>query len=239
MAKNALITGVLGNIGSAIAENLRDNGYYVFGLDKRDDFQYKCDRFIQFDINQYVKDAAYRVKFTDIFDRVIPKLDLLVNNASVQILGHLDEIKMEDWNESLNVNLTGPMLLSKLFKVKLEEKYGSIINVGSIHTQLTKPKYISYSTSQSALIGLTKALAVDLKGKIRVNAISPASLDEETLKSIQSQVKKGRAQHPGQQETYPEEIAKLVLFLSEEDAGFIHGANLSLDGGIGSLLKDG
>ncbi|MBR9920922.1 MAG: SDR family oxidoreductase [Bacteroidetes bacterium] len=240
--KNALVTGILGGIGSAIGKVLRDHGYYVFGLDRRDDFQYNCDRFIQFDIHEYVKSASYRVKYTDIFDRVMPKLDVLVNNAAVQKLGHLQEIRLEDWQETLNVNLTGPMLLSKLFLSRLEESQGCIINVGSIHHQLTKPRFISYATSKSALIGLTKALAVDLEGKVRVNAISPAAIETQMLRDgfedDERALEELKRLHPAQRIGYPEDVAKLVYFLATENNGFIHGANLSLDGGISSVLKD-
>lgn len=242
MQKNALVTGILGGIGSAIGKTLRENGYYVFGLDRRDDFQYNCDRFIQFDIHEYVQNASYRVKYTEIFDMVIPKLDILINNAAVQKLGHLKEIKLEDWQETLDVNLTGPMLLSKLFLSRLEESQGSIINVGSIHHSLTKPRFISYATSKSALIGLTKSMAVDLEGRVRVNAISPAAIETDMLKAgfdgDEKALEELRKIHPVQRIGYPSEVAKLVLFLASENNGFIHGANLSLDGGISSVLKD-
>ena len=114
MQKNMLITGVYGKIGATISSFFREKGYYVFGLDKHDNFQYTCDRFIQFDINQFVTDASYRVRFTSIFDQVIAKLHILINNAAVQKLDSLEDIKLQDWQESLNVNMTGPMVLSKI-----------------------------------------------------------------------------------------------------------------------------
>ena len=107
----------------------------------------------------------------------------MINNAAVQRLDHVKNIKLEDWQESLNVNLTGPMLLSKLFLNRLETNHGCIINIGSIHQQLTKPEFVTYATTKSALIGLTKAMAVDLEGRVRVNAISPAAIETEMLKA--------------------------------------------------------
>ena len=150
MSKFALVTGVLGGIGSEIAKSLKENGYYVYGLDVRDDFDYKCDRFIRFNIDEFVSDSSYRIKFTEIFNQLIPKLDLLVNNAAVQRLGALEDLKIDDWNETLNVNLTGPLLLSKLFLKRLQESNGSIINIGSIHERLTKKAFIAYATSKYA-----------------------------------------------------------------------------------------
>jgi len=242
MSKFALVTGVLGGIGSEIAKSLKENGYYVYGLDVRDDFDYKCDRFIRFNIDEFVSDSTYRIKFTEIFNQLVPKLDLLVNNAAVQRLGALEDLKIDDWNETLNVNLTGPLLLSKLFLKRLQESNGSIINIGSIHERLTKKAFIAYATSKSALIGLTKALAVDLEGKVRVNAVSPAAIETDMLrdgfKNDENKIKALESLHPVQRIGYPEDVAKLVLFLASENNGFIHGANISLDGGISSVLKD-
>lgn len=242
MSKFALVTGVLGGIGSEIAKSLKENGYYVYGLDLRDDFDYKCDRFIRFNIDDFVSDSSYRIKFTEIFNQLVPKLDLLVNNAAVQRLGALEDLKIDDWNETLNVNLTGPLLLSKLFLKRLQESNGSIINIGSIHERLTKKAFIAYATSKSALIGLTKALAVDLEGKVRVNAVSPAAIETDMLrdgfKNDENKIKALESLHPVQRIGYPEDVAKLVLFLASENNGFIHGANISLDGGISSVLKD-
>lgn len=242
MTKYALVTGVLGGIGSVISRKLKESGYYVYGLDVRDDFDYKCDRFILFDINQFVVDSSYRIRFTEIFNNLIPNLDLLVNNAAVQRLDSLDNLKIEEWSETLNVNLTGPLLLSKLFLKRLEESKGSIINIGSIHERLTKKRFVSYATSKSALVGLTRAMAVDLEGRVRVNAVSPAAIETKMLlegfDNNEEKVKELEALHPVQRIGYPEDVAKLVLFLASENNGFIHGANISLDGGISSVLKD-
>ncbi len=244
MQKNVLITGVLGGIGSALAQGFHDAGYYVYGLDKQEDTQYKgfINRFIRFDILEFVKDVNYRIRFSTIFDQVIPRLDVLINNAAVQKLDHLGNIKLEDWQESLDVNLTGPMVLSKLFLSRLEETQGCIINIGSIHQQLTKPKFVSYASSKSALIGLTKAMAVDLEGKVRVNAISPAAIETEMLKAgfdgDENALDELRKIHPVQRIGYPVDVAKMALFLASENTGFIHGANLHLDGGISAVLKD-
>ncbi len=242
MQKNVLITGVLGGIGSALAKAFKENGYYVYGLDRREDYQGNCHRFIQFDLNLFVKDVDYRIQFSALFDEYIPKLDVLINNAAVQLLDRTEDIKLDDWMETLNVNLTGPLLLSKLFLNRLEERQGCIINIASIHHQLTKPRFVSYATSKSALVGLTKALAVDLEGRVRVNAISPAAIETEMLRAgfrgKEKALKKLQKVHPVQRIGYPEEVARLALFLASENNGFIHGANIQLDGGISSVLKD-
>ncbi|AFK05421.1 short-chain dehydrogenase/reductase SDR [Emticicia oligotrophica DSM 17448] len=240
--KSILITGVLGGIGSSIAKMFKENGYFVYGLDIRPEQVDFVDKLIVFDLNMYCSDYQYRDKFINYFDNNISALDVLVNNAAVQLLDRLDDLKLEHWQETLNVNLTGPLLLSQLFLTRLEQTQGCIINIGSIHQQLTKPRFISYATSKSALIGLTKALAVDLEGRVRVNAISPAAIQTDMLLAgfdgNEEALNQLRMLHPVQRIGYPNDVAKLVLFLASENSGFIHGANLSLDGGISSVLKD-
>lgn len=242
MKKTVLITGVLGGIGSAMSRKFKEAGFYVYGVDRKKALEEPCDRFIQFDINEYIKDVEYRIRFTDIFDQIIPNLDVLINNAAVQILDKTDDIKLEDWQETLNVNLTGPMLMSKLFLKRLEKSHGAIINIGSIHHNLTKPKFVSYATSKSALVGLTKAMAVDLEGRVRVNAISPAAIETDMLRAgfnnDENALDELREIHPVKRIGYPADVAKLAIFLASENSGFIHGANLTLDGGISSVLKD-
>jgi NAD(P)-dependent dehydrogenase (short-subunit alcohol dehydrogenase family) len=240
--KSVFITGVLGGIGSALARGFRENGYYVYGVDMREDFNGHCDRFLRFDLNQFVKDAAYRIKFTQIFDEIMPHLDVLINNAAVQKLDALENIKLDDWQETLNVNLTGPMLLSKIFLARLEKNNGCIINIASIHQQLTKPGFVSYATSKSALVGLTKAMAVDLAGRVRVNSISPAAIETAMLRAgfndDETALDELRKIHPVQRIGYPADVAKLALFLASQNTGFVHGANFLLDGGMSSVLKD-
>lgn len=240
--KAVLITGVLGGIGSALATAFKNEGYYVYGLDVRPDDQNNCDQFMQFDLHSFCKDGGYREKWTSIFEKEIKALDLLINNAAVQLLDKLDNLKLEDWNETLNVNLTGPLLLSQCFLEKLEKRNGGIINIASIHQILTKPRFISYATSKSALVGLTKSLAVDLEGRVRVNAISPAAIATDMLISgfdgNEMALQDLNKIHPVQRIGYPNEVAKMALFLASENTGFINGANLTLDGGISSVLKD-
>ncbi|GAB3930513.1 SDR family NAD(P)-dependent oxidoreductase [Larkinella terrae] len=240
--KKVLITGVLGGIGSALALAFREAGYYVYGLDVQESEHHQADRLIQFDLHLFSTNEEYRNEWKHTFNVLIPELHVLINNAAVQLLDSLDGLKLSDWNHTMSVNLTGPLLLSQHFLEQLEEVNGCIVNIGSIHQQLTKRRFISYATSKSALIGLTKALAVDLEGRVRVNAISPAAIETDMLlagfNGNQSALDELRKIHPVQRIGYPNDVAKLALFLASEGSGFIHGANLSLDGGISSVLKD-
>ena len=240
--KSVFITGVLGGIGSVLAKSFVEAGYFVYGSDVKASKNHNCHHFFHFDLNLFVKEADYRNEWKSNFQSTISFLDILINNAAVQLLDSLDDLKLTEWQETLNVNLTGPLLLSQCFLPLLEINNGTIINIGSIHQQLTKPRFISYATSKSALIGLTKALAVDLQGRVRVNAISPAAIETpmllEGFQGDHNALSELKKIHPVRRIGYPKDIAKLALFLASENTGFIHGANFHLDGGIGAVLKD-
>lgn len=240
--KAVVITGVLGGIGSQLAKTFQENNYKVIGLDIKETPSPYCDKFIKFDIHQYCANPSYKQQMEAVFDAEIPELFVLINNAAVQILSSLDDIKLDDWNQTLNVNVTGPLLLSQFFLGRLERSRGSIVNIASIHHQLTKKRFIAYASSKSALVGLTKALSVDLQGRVRVNAISPAAIDTQMLRdgfdNNEAKVQMLNEIHPSQRIGKPQEVSQLALLLAEDQLGFINGANLNIDGGISNVLKD-
>ncbi len=242
MQKKVVITGVLGGIGSGLAKAFKEQGYFVIGLDIKETSPDFCDLFIHFDLNKYCANEQYRTQMQDLLNSQISTLNVLINNAAVQILGSVEEVQINDWNHTLNVNLTGPLLLSQFFLSRLEETHGCIINIASIHQQLTKKRFIAYATSKSALVGLTKSMSVDLQGKVRVNSISPAAIDTPMLhdgfNNDAAMVQKLHDIHPSQRIGKPAEVSKLALLLAEDGLGFINGANIQIDGGISNVLKD-
>jgi NAD(P)-dependent dehydrogenase (short-subunit alcohol dehydrogenase family) len=209
MIKTILIAGVENETGAAIAETFRKKNFYVYGLGMEEGYSAHFDRFIQFDMNRFVKEAGFRIKASEQLGELIPTLDVLVNSASVRRMDGLQDVKLEDWQETLNVNLTGPMLLSKLFLPKLEAGKGCIIHIAPTEQSSLKPGSLANTTSGSALHGLSRAMAADLKGRVRVNSIS-------------------FSENPGA----PQEAARLAFFLATESQGFIHGENIAVDGGI-------
>ncbi len=242
MIKRVLITGVLGGIGQGLASTFQKAGYEVTGLDIRNEQAPNCDRLIQFDLHLFCNDETYRAEKKAEIDNVLPGLDVLINNAAVQILGSLSELRLEDWKMTQDVNVTGPLLLSQFFLDRLIEAKGSIINIASIHQQLTKKRFLSYATSKGAMVALTRALSVDLQGKVRVNAISPAAIDTQMLRdgfnNEEAKVQQLNDIHPSQRIGRPDEVAQLALVLAESRLGFINGANIQIDGGISNVLKD-
>ena len=240
--KSVVISGVSGGIGKSLAKNFHEAGYFVVGIDEvivEDPF---VDTFLEIDLDSYCIDQSYRNKMDNLLLPLMSSTSVLINNAAVQLLDHIEDLNLDDWQKSLNVNLTAAMLLSKLLDKTLSNNKGNIINIGSIHQDQTKASFISYATSKSALIGLTKALAVDFNGRVRVNAISPAAIDTDMLRAgfnhDESKIEALNAIHPSGRIGKTEEVAQLALFIASEKADFINGANIALDGGISSVLKD-
>jgi len=239
--KSVLITGISGGIGSTISDYFREMGYYVYGIDIVQNFPQSCNTFFNLDLNKLVVSPRYRkLKLEEM--AVIPSLNCLINNAAVQILSSTESINLRDWQKSLNVNLTSPLILSKAFFKLLEKNNGSIINIGSIHSNLTKPNFVVYATSKSALLGLTQSMAVDMKGIVKVNSISPAAVETQMLldgfNGDKELIDKLRDLHPSGNIGMPIEIAKVAFFLADSKIEFLNGSDLKIDGGISKVLHD-
>jgi NAD(P)-dependent dehydrogenase (short-subunit alcohol dehydrogenase family) len=242
-----IITGAAGGIGQAFVNEFANAGYGVIGIihknkpaaPKKENIHY-----ITCNLAQTTQDDEYAAKiFAQIRTIFHPnRLKGLVNNAATQILGGVDSLTRKNWQETLNVNLLAPFLWSQAFLQELETSQGAIINISSIHARLTKKNFVAYATSKAALSGMTRAMAVDLQGKVRVNAIEPAAIETEMLKAgfagkpeLYAQLE---ACHPQQRIGTPEEVASLGLYIIEGKFNFIHGASLAIDGGISGRLFD-
>jgi NAD(P)-dependent dehydrogenase (short-subunit alcohol dehydrogenase family) len=170
------------------------------------------------------------------------KLKALVNNAAIQILAGMEELEIDDFIASMDINVVAPLVLSKLTFPHLKKNDGSIVNIGSIHSKLTKPGFISYATSKSAISGLTQAMAVDTGSSVRVNAILPAAIETQMLKEGFSGNDKGYQQlcdfHPSGQIGKAEDVAELVYFLVNSSNRFLNGSTIDMTGGIHCRLHD-
>lgn len=241
--KTALITGALGGIGQALCTEFKRAGYFVIGTDKRAG-QCACDAFINIDIRELYTREDRRKSLVDEVRGIIGQngLKVLVNNAATQILNRTDDIKISDWDDTLQTNLIAPFLMLQSFLPDLEKAKGSVVNIASIHSELTKPRFVCYATSKAALVGMTRALAVDLGARIRVNAISPAATATPMLlagfEGKSKEFDELAKNHPLERIAQPWEVAKTAIFLASEDAAFITGACLHIDGGIAGRLHD-
>jgi NAD(P)-dependent dehydrogenase (short-subunit alcohol dehydrogenase family) len=241
--RTALVTGALGGIGQALCSVFRSAGYFVIGTDRREGVC-DCDLFIRRDIleiqeNEEACYALVREVRAHIGDN---GLDVLINNAAIQILGSTEQVTAKDWDTTLHTNLVVPFLLVQTFLADLEKASGSVVNIASIHAVATKPGFVAYATSKAALVGLTRALAVDLGPRVRINVINPAATATPMLLAgFEGKPEAFAAlanMHPLERIAEPSEVARTALFLASRDASFITGSTLHIDGGIGARLHD-
>lgn len=241
-----LITGCNGGIGKALCRTFKASEYIVIGTDIHAQALTDCDLYLSFDLQELANDESVRTNFrnavSDFATHRPARLKAIINNAAVQITGTLETVSVAEFELSQQVNVLAPFVLAKLFNASLRQAGGSIINIGSIHSRLTKPGFSAYSTSKTALGGLTRALALEFSGEVTVNTISPAATKTEMLldgfKDNPEKFHELAAHHPVGRIAEPEEIAQLALFLCSENARFITGADLAIDGGIGGRLHD-
>ena len=243
--KYVIITGISGAIGLSLASNFQKKGYSVIGIDieKPKIIKY-INNFILFNltniIDNDIESKILKTKIIKIIGNNI--LEIIINNAAIQIIKSIDKITTHDFLSTLKVNTLAPFFLVQMFQKNLNLSNGSVINISSIHSKLTKSNFIVYSTSKAALTGLTKAMSIELGSKIRINAVEPAAIDTKMLKDGFFNNKKGfqllKKLHPTGKIGIPEDIATLCLFLASKEARFINGSIISLDGGISNCLKD-
>ena len=242
--KIALITGAKGGIGSSLCSAFRAHGYFVVGTDIREEGEADCDAFLVADIAETCRDAAALAKFRDdVLEAGAGRsMSVLVNNAAIQVLGELRDLDYADWALSLDTNLVAPAQLIRAFEKDLADASGSVLNIASVHSKATKPGFSCYATTKSAMVGLTRALAVELGGRIRVNALCPAAVNTPMLREGFANNPAGLEElasyHPVGRIAEPEEIGAVALFLASPDATFLTGSVIDFDGAVLSRLYD-
>jgi len=240
--KNVVVTGAAGGIGRAICLKFLQKGFRVIGIDRAPvtvDSDYEV---LQFDLSRLNDAAASKDLAGSLGSMLDGKLSALINNAAVQVVKPVESLQSEDWMLSLGVNLLAPFGLVQMFLSQLREARGSVVNIGSIHAELTKDGFTAYSTSKGALVALTRALALELAPEVRVNAVMPAATDTDMLRKgftgNEQALDVLGAYHPLGRIARAEEVASLAWFLSSEDSSFITGEAIRVDGGIGAVLHD-
>jgi NAD(P)-dependent dehydrogenase (short-subunit alcohol dehydrogenase family) len=171
-------------------------------------------------------------------------IDALVNNAGVGDSGPLLEESLEQWNETLRINLTGAFLTTKLALPHLIERRGAVVNVASVNGILAGPGWTSYSVSKAGLIMLAKCVARDYgRQRIRANAVCPGWVrtpmgdhDMDEVAKAHGTDREGayaraHKQHPLGRPAQPEEIADVIAFLASPAAAYVTGATVMVDGG--------
>lgn len=243
--QSVFITGATGSIGLALCQAFASEGYSVIasGRSEPSDALSGFD-YVRCDLESVgTSEAAADGVAQQITELCKTKpLFALINNAAIQILGATEDLSLADFNRSLAVNVAAPFALAQRLVPALSATRGSILNIGTVHAQSTKAGFGAYATSKTAMHGLTRALAVDLGGRVRVNTLAPAATATPMLMAGfegNPDAFDALAQaHPVGRIADPSEIAKTAVFLCSDAASFITGATLYADGGVLSRLHD-
>jgi NAD(P)-dependent dehydrogenase (short-subunit alcohol dehydrogenase family) len=238
----AVVTGAARGIGRRVALSLAERGYAVAANDldapegTLDELEWIGNGALSLPGDVADEDAVCGM-VEAVVER-FARVDVLVNNAGISLISPAEDTSLSDWRRVLNVNLTGPFLMSREFgKAMLEQGSGSIVNVSSVAGLLGIADRAAYNASKHGLVGLTRTLAAEWGGRgVRVNAVCPAWVKTEmdvedqagggyTDEDIVGRVPMGRF-------AKPEDVARAVAFLADPgQSAFVNGLTLSVDGG--------
>jgi NAD(P)-dependent dehydrogenase (short-subunit alcohol dehydrogenase family) len=167
-------------------------------------------------------------------------LDVLVNNAGIGLVGTVEDTETADFERLMRVNVTGPFLVTKYAMPHLLKSSGRIVNIGSVAGLIGVKKRFAYCATKGAVVAMTRQLAVDYPTQIRVNCVCPGTVDSPFVEGYlekyhKHEKEKVRAELNQRQPIgrlgKPEEIANLALYLASDEAGFVNGSVVSIDGG--------
>ena len=235
--KIVLITGGSRGIGRACAELFAANGYNVAFTYKNSENDAKS---LAESINALAIRADSEVE-SDVIGAVkatlseYGKIDCLINNAGISSFSLFTDLTLDEWQKTINVNLTGAFLYSReTVRSMISRKKGKIINITSMWGLVGSSCEVHYSASKAGLIGLTKALAKELgPSGITVNAIAPGVIDTDMNRSLSDEdIKALEVETPLMRIGRAEEVARCALYLAGDAADFITGEVINLSGGL-------
>lgn len=245
--KTAVITGGAKGIGGATATRFLEEGADVIvldidqecGLERISPFG-ASGRFIYCDVS---KSDEVKKAFDQIQGQY-ETVDILVNNAGIQRYSTVTETSEEEWDFVMDVNLKSAFLCAK-YAIPLMQQQGSgvVLNVSSVQGFITQRNVAPYTTSKTAMLGLTRSIAVDYAPEIRSVAVCPGSVDTPMLRWSANQspdpdavFQEVRDMHLANRIADPMEVANLILYLASDQAAFITGQAVRIDGGLGLVI---
>jgi 3-oxoacyl-[acyl-carrier protein] reductase len=231
--KTALVTGASRGIGLACAQALASTGARVI-LAARDAAKLETASATIPESSWIAIDMSSQDSIKEAFAKA-GRVDILVNNAAVTKDGLALRMKKDDWDAVLTTNLTGAFLaVQQVLQGMMKQRWGRIINISSIVGETGNPGQANYVASKAGLIGLTKSLAQEMASRnITVNAIAPGFIDTDMTAGLSDELKQNMLAHiPLKRFGKPEDVAAAVKFLASEEAGYITGAVLNVNGGM-------
>ena len=235
--KNALVTGGSSGIGKAIAETLNSQGANVYVLDLNESKSNKLKG-----ISTIKTDITNSKKLKEVFNKLPDKINILINNAGIGLVGNIEQTNEKDFDNLYNVNIKGVYNCVETFLPKMKSNGGAIINMASIVSHVAVNDRFAYTMTKGAVHAMTYAIAKDyIQYGIRCNSVSPARVhtplvdeylgknypgkEDEMFKNLSKTQPIGRMGKP-------EEVANLVLYLCSDEASFITGSDFPIDGGF-------
>ena len=236
--KIALVTGATRGIGRAVAEELISKGAFVIGTATSEKGAESISAYLGEKGKGLVLNVADQASIDAVLEQIKQEfgdIDILVNNAGITRDNLLMRMKDEEWFDILQTNLSSVYPLSKaILRTMMTKRFGRIINIGSVVGSMGNAGQTNYCAAKAGLIGFSKALAKEVASRgITVNVVAPGFiatdmtdvLSEELKNNLLTQIPAGRLGEP-------KDIAKAVAFLASEDASYINGTTLHVNGGM-------
>lgn len=238
MTKIALVTGASRGIGKAIALELAARGCTVIGTATSESGANSITEYLAGKGEGMVLNVTNKESQAELLKAIKEKygdVDILVNNAGITRDKLLMRLSDQDWNDIIETNLTPIFQLSQaVMRPMMKKGWGRIINIGSVVGLTGNIGQANYSAAKAGVIGFTKSMSLEVAGKgVTVNVVAPGFIATDMTDVLSDEVKAGiLASVPAKRLGTPEEVAKAVAFLASDDASYITGHTLSVNGGM-------
>ena len=239
--KVALITGATGGIGISIAKKMKLSGAKLILSGTKKEVLTKLETELGYDVKSIVTDLGNKddiVSLAKEAEQVFGAIDILVNNAGITADGLLLRMKDEDWDRVIDINLSASMRLTRqVIRGMLKRKYGRIIFISSIVGHTGNAGQSNYAASKSALVGLTKSIAAEVASRgITCNLVAPGFISTPMTDKLSEDQKNNIIKNiPANRLGDPDDISSGCIYLSSEEASFITGTTLHINGGMGMI----
>lgn len=238
MSRIALVTGASRGIGKAIALELVSRGYKVLGTATSESGAQAISAYLGDAGKGYVLNVTDKESQTQLLSQIKEEfgdVEVLVNNAGITRDKLLLRMTDQDWQDILNTNLTPIFQLSQaVMRPMMKNGFGRIINIGSVIGSIGNMGQANYAAAKAAVIGFTKSMSQEVAAKgVTVNVVAPGFIATDMTEVLSEDVKNSiLARIPAKRLGQPEEIAKAVAFLASDDAAYITGNTLHVNGGM-------